>query len=464
MKEKIILLSLYLGLLTACSDKYHDDGGRYTAEEMDISFLPQPSGAPANETGIEQAIEELDIIVCKDGKYQYHRSAWLAGGIYKTTLKAQQGVTLHFLANCRTILQEKQNLLAEGNNWLDNIRPYITDSYTSRTQPGITSLPMWGIKENIHIEEGTEKDLGPIWLVRAVAAVNVTVSVPATRFELKEAYLYFAPATGIVIPLSENFDDVDYVPEMPAGSTASEKYKAASGPVDNQISRALYLYENDAVHTGAGTNGKRRSRVVIGGYLDGTPPMTYYPLDFVKDNELVQVLRNHKYEFDVTSVSGKGYEDPDEASKAPAVNIGYGIYQWVLVEDRDIAIDGPYYLSLNRKIVELGPAENATATVSLTTNVPHEEISFTLEDIPATAGTQDVMLQAESTRYRVEMLNENGRITALRFTALHNRQTDNRETVKLTAGRIYLEVTINQSEGTDNSWVEGGDTNIDDRD
>ncbi|MCC8154216.1 MAG: hypothetical protein LIP01_08400 [Tannerellaceae bacterium] len=209
---------------------------------------------------------------------------------------------------------------------------------------------------------------------------------------------------------------------------------------------------------------------MIGGYYkkEEKSKMVYYPLDFVDqtDNDkLVQILRNHKYEFTVTSISGEGYEDEEEAAKAPPVNMEYGIYEWIHHEDEDIGIDGPYYLSINSKKVQLDPPAGSSISLSLTTNVPDEMISCSLEGVKSTVIDQDNVFQkVESNLYRVELIKENGEIATLVFTALADWVNSNEQTLILTAGRIRFEIVITRLEPNDTSWIDGGDTNMDEDD
>ncbi|MCC8154512.1 MAG: hypothetical protein LIP01_10025 [Tannerellaceae bacterium] len=410
---------------------------------------------------VDSKLEEIDILVCKNGKFEYYRPTWFSGGKYRTTLKARQGVDLHFIANSRSVLENAN--LTEGMDW-DDIRRQLIDMYTDRSTGGITTLPMWGIKESVDIEDGVTRDLGTVWLLRSVAAVEVEIGVNESIFKLAEVSLYYAPSAGIIVPLAANYNTQNdtYLAEMPQGATCTENY-SITDITQNKMTSALYLYENK--YTGILTTNDRRSRVLIGGYYKSSSKKTWYPLDFVDDNDdFMQIVRNHKYQFEVTSVAGEGYDDKEEAAKAPGVNIDYGIYEWRSEKDEEIAIHGPCYLSINRKRVEVGPAAGAMAKVSLTTNVPEDLISLLLEDKKATVSNEtDIFLEVESDLFRVELVREEGKISFLSVTALQKWKDGNEEKLILTAGQIQFEILIVQTEGTDNSWLVGGEITIDDR-
>ncbi|MCC8154217.1 MAG: hypothetical protein LIP01_08405 [Tannerellaceae bacterium] len=210
MKEKIAILWMCICLLPSCFDNHSEPGGgQYTGEETEVAFLPKANGAipTADEvTGIEKVLQEIDIIVCdNEGKYLYYRNTWLSDGVYRTTLKAQENVTLHFIANSRSILEAKQDILVEGSSWEDNIRPALIDTRLS----GIpASLPMWNVLTHVSIEDGVTKNLGTIYLLRSVAAVEVEIdeTIGESIFKLEQVSLYYAPSAGLIAPLPANYD------------------------------------------------------------------------------------------------------------------------------------------------------------------------------------------------------------------------------------------------------------------
>ncbi|MCD8193194.1 MAG: hypothetical protein LUD74_01315, partial [Tannerellaceae bacterium] len=421
---------------------------------------------PASGTeNIEEEIREIDIFICDPhGKYSYYREAWPSNSQYKSTLKIEENRTLHFIANCREQIREylKDGIIREGMDWEKEVRPLLTDRKIADPGKENTPFPMWGVRKQVNITDAKINQLDDISLLRAVASVDVDATPAKEMFTFTSATHCRVPEKGYIVPAAVNYME------------AEKKVKNAQTPPDilcetfiqrevdegtNQITSRLFLYEND-------DNKKKPSRLVIGGLYKEKTDTTYYPLDFRQADNLVQVMRNHKYKFRISSVSGEGYPSIDDALEASAVNMEYDIIPWDEIGDGDIGIEGPWYFSLAAKQADLYDRVGSFCRIPVSTNVETKNINFRFKNRPATAPgdtrfSPDDAIQ--NSHFRVEWINEKDEQEKeypvyLRITALQRYETGyNREIVEIEAGRIQLNVEIRQLPEDDTAWDKGGD-------
>ncbi|MCC8152883.1 MAG: hypothetical protein LIP01_00875 [Tannerellaceae bacterium] len=253
----------------SCSDNEKlqsgDDTGNVKEEEVEfiLAASPWPYSTRTIPGSIsERTVRELDILVVKDGLYQYRREAVPATDSYRTTLMVDEGLTLYFIVNSRALLESCTELVKD-NRWEEDIRPALIMA-DPEGLVGPDVLPMWAVKENVTIVEGEINQLEDIHLLRSVASVDVYNLVEdASVFTLREAYLYFVPDKGYLAPSDTNYD-ADEQDVLAPQSPADMQNYATPVMTDNVLNEAilyqLYLYENDAVSGQKGT--KRYSRVV----------------------------------------------------------------------------------------------------------------------------------------------------------------------------------------------------------
>ncbi|MCD7978709.1 MAG: hypothetical protein LUG51_16795 [Tannerellaceae bacterium] len=459
------LMGVILLCTISCSDKEKEDTPpgetERTEEEVEMHFLtPAQTYSVTDPGGItERTIKELDVLVFKNDEYQYRRQAYLSAGTYRTTLRVDNGLTLYFAVNARSVVESCPEIV-EGKSWDNDIQPaLILNNPTSLI--GSDSIPMWGIKENVNIVPAVVNQIEGIFLLRAVASADIYNS--EEDFVLKEAYIYFAPDKGYLAPTSSNYvasDKSVIVPESPADManlTQSVGFQEATG---GNIIYKLYLYENDAPTDVIGP--KRFSRLVLGGsYLDG--PVTYYPVDFAEDgnNTILQATRNFKYLVNISAVNGPGYEDPDIASEEFDSRMTVNVIDWNMKEDHELVFDGPHYISLESKYVYLFKPAGSKNTLSMTTNIETGKIQMEFMDSGNGAMVEVDNLTIQNDRFKVEiLLDSNEEIYALRFTALQEYDPDvkshNFQDVRLYSNRMEFVITIEQLDESPNEWIDGG--------
>lgn len=305
----------------------------------------------------DDEVAELDLVVFKNGGYEYTRKAYYSNtkGKFRSTLKIDDDVDIYFFANSRASLRE--DILREGRAWED-IRKELILARPDTVINNTVVLPMWGELKGVNISEHSVNNF-TVQLLRSVASANVYFDLDeeiGLPFEPEVIYVYYGADRGFIAPEEENltYSGSSLVgvknPQSPS-SMKTVKYDReyrvtqSSGFVD-----CIYLFENET-HQNSQSD-RRRTRLVVGGKLDGSSTLTYYPLHFSFGNEVLPITRNHQYKITVKSINSEGWENPDEAAEAVSVNLNYEVIEWNKL-DTDIAVDGPDYLSISKREVTL---------------------------------------------------------------------------------------------------------------
>ena len=256
-------------------------------------------------------------------------------------------------------------------------------------------IPMWGESNTRRITEdvtfgdcsdGASSSNNRIHLVRSLARVDVGLNFGTeftsetatpneqTPFKLQSVRVY-RMANSFTIPgmQSKTFHkdaqgkkDPQIVLPDPAPTMAADTkpliFDKVSDPEKATV-REIYIPERNK-----GTNRNDRPCLVIGGLYDGK--LTYYRLDFIKkptptspkdQPDPLDILRNHRYRFNITKVTGPGSDTPEEALLTEPVNIAFDVVVWDDGEIGEVRYDGQYYLAVNKDKFEFGRDESDDA-------------------------------------------------------------------------------------------------------
>ncbi len=485
---KKLSLFLFLGLFALISCRNEQEGGENLSNGnalVEMSFLtpntraltPEQLDDIAKGTADEKTINSLDLLVYKSDQFQYRRYAipyGSSGNTFRATLKVDDGLTVYFVANARTLIEQlidSNQLVDESEVAWETIRKLLIDSNPARfaTTDERKNLPMWGKKESLKVTENIVENWTGIYLLRAVAGVDIYQDASVTNFELKNATLYFVPDKGCWAPSAANYTGGNSVTQTE--SADGMKTSINLGPYaaeDNKVVCKFYLYDNDT-NASSYASDRRYTRVVVGGIYGGQ--MYYYPIDFLKyEDDLVRydaISRNTKYIFEITKVTGPGYPDPDMASVEPPVSINTNVYQWIVDGDTEAGFDGIYYVSLRRKQSIVSRPAGSTDQIKLTSNAHPSIIRLNFEtngngaqtDLASEPGIQNDRFSVE------KILNQDGSaITGLKVTALGDYDpatpSRNLDAVILQTGNIEFRITIKQIDGNSTDWEWGGDEEI----
>jgi hypothetical protein len=384
---------------------------------------------------------------------------------------------------------------------------------TEKMYQSTKAMAMWGEIKDVYVSENTSDR--SVSLTRAVARIDigvgtarqVTPSGDRTDFEWdgKETTTY---GSGNDIPFVLNSVYVMRAnkryalipgeadkPTIPTGTTAfsvsesrsSFGFTATTSTTGGFSSRDIYVPEinifrpttaaeyvanvtdpkpGDANHT-------NRMAIVVGGYYNGSTTETFYRVDFAPGGELVNVLRNHLYRFDIGRVSGAGLQTPEDAYNSFAMNMVVNIEDWNITDTGEIIFDGPYHVMLQNsrnedrsdRMAILYREKGSTDRIVFTTGDNLSNSDFVMvEENGWRFPDPDNRTTIVNDRFSVEIKEDNGVRyfefkTLLPFSAT---ATDNPSflTVKVKE-RIQFVITIQQKDADPNDWNNGGNIDLD---
>ncbi|EEK16589.1 hypothetical protein PORUE0001_1281 [Porphyromonas uenonis 60-3] len=268
-------------------------------------------------------------------------------------------------------------------------------------------IPMWGESDKQTVTRNTkfnscdvtglggtgvnQDNAGVIHLVRALARIDVGINFDedikgekgkgSTDFKIKSVRVYrYATSMYMTGTQSTTFnfngtarEAKPHTPEgvNPAVDTKPLKFEATEGV--NDYVRNIYIPE-------ISNQGDKNQRtcLVIGGYYNNSDKETYYRVDFIKREDgkpadkitkKLDVLRNHRYRFNITKIKGPGTSTPGEALTTEPVNISCDVVVWDEADIDKIMYDGQYYLSVSKDKFHFG--KDATSeSYKIRTNWP----------------------------------------------------------------------------------------------
>jgi uncharacterized protein (TIGR02145 family) len=401
---------------------------------------------------------------------------------------ATESSKLVVLANVQSILETTigtdDTSASIGNNYTD-VMSAIHTTISEKMYTSGGTIPMWGETEQIVIAPGNNNQT--LRLMRAIARIDVGIGSPTRTasttsdewtwsglerdgttpipFELQEVYVISPSNRFAVIP------DVTLLsagnPTLPTGTgkfalVQSESFFRFSGDdiagVTNNrggwTSRSIYIPEADVKINAAGISGDadhtNRIAVIMGGDFNSSGTTTYYRVDFAPDGRnLVNVLRNHLYQFNIVKVSGAGYPTVKEAYESMAMNMEVEIIDWDEEELNDIEFEGNNYFSIARREVVFSPFGGLTERVNIKTNVADFsmwELSGTATNeiqangnLTFTSGNfayQYTLTKTGSDTYLLEIYNP--------FNNVTNSPGDRKEQWQIRAGRMRIAFDVSQ--------------------
>ena len=157
-----------------------------------------------------------------------------------------------------------------------------------------TNIPMWGEGTIASITSG-KNNIGDLTLKRAVAKVNVMVNdgKGITDFKITEVRLHNYNTQGYCAPIENDG------PSIPGNSTLSADFLTSgilNGTEGNKIENKFYIPE----HQNTGAQTEKKIYLVIKAVARGKEKS--YTIPFSENGKDYNVLRNHMYVFNITSV------------------------------------------------------------------------------------------------------------------------------------------------------------------
>ncbi|MDR1883943.1 MAG: FimB/Mfa2 family fimbrial subunit [Prevotella sp.] len=312
-------------------------------------------------------------------------------------------------------------------------------------------FPMWGCLSPVDLSNTASVPVPSIALLRSVAKIDVEVNLTGgASFILESVRLYNSLKRGLAAPLDGNPSVTD--PAIPPSLLASDindpiSYLHGVGDdFSNNLSctNVIYMAEQFAEPAVDGGGPAKRPCLVIGGrYGSSTANITYYRLDFVSgsypNQEFLDVLRNHRYRFNITKVDGPGYDTAQEAFDAAPVNLTVSL----TATDESLTsyvYDGQYALGVSQDTYVLN---NKQQTVALDISATYGSYSAAASStgnwlrFGSVIGSGDIVVPAVSVPPAA--------LGTLTFNVTANTGSDARTgIITVTSGRLEIVITVIQ--------------------
>lgn len=241
--------------------------------------------------------------------------------------------------------------------------------------------PMFGVVNggaSVQVQEGTAYT-GNTELIRAVARVDIGIGTKKTNpdgtvswtntgsgkqpFVMTEVQVWKAGQKYTYMPALANYHWTTTTtggitsnkividsPSAASGTTSTKTYDTSYITNGTYCAEKIYLPEADLqwgnVYDGQHSN---RLAIIVGGYYNNSPDMSYYRVDFTNDNagEKMNILRNHVYQFTVNSVKAAGYGTAELAYKSMPKNLSFDatLEPWTTGQVASVPSISGYYLN-----------------------------------------------------------------------------------------------------------------------
>lgn len=357
-----LLVSLFAGCRYTDLDS-DSDSGTYTGGDAEMTLtlaVPGVSSASRAMNGSDEyAIKEIDALVFnEDGTFQYHVHGFGIGdpGVenrFKVTLKVgtnRQSIVV--FANLRNSVSMAIGKFTTKAGMIGAVTLDTPQKWNSATS-AFTPLPMWGESGKFVVSQTSTALDSPITMLRSVAKVDIGLKFNATgdgfvglgdAFKLQEINVHYPVNKVQAAPNTPNYNATDKIvtaPSIPIGAGRAAKY---SYPLSsNGLIGDIYIAES----TNNPNNNNDRTCFVIKGDYNKSGTSTWYRIDFYNGTAFYNVLRNHRYKINITSVDGPGYPTEDDALKSAPMNITSNIVVWN-EGGSDVVYDGQHSLSVSK--------------------------------------------------------------------------------------------------------------------
>lgn len=231
-----------------------------------------------------------------------------------------------------------------------------------------TPFPMFGIVNNgAPILINATNPLGNVSLVRAIARVDIGVGTKNpdnntwtkgnVKFEMTQIQIWKAGKQYAYMPAENNFSSsggiLTIAKPSSAGTTETKMYDDTYITNTTYCSEKIYLPEADLQWGNVyDTNHTNRLAIIVGGKYNRSQTETFYRVDFIDDSNQnkMNILRNHVYQFTINSVTDPGYATAELAYNSVPKNIGFNatLTQWTAPDAVNIPSIVGYYISYNK--------------------------------------------------------------------------------------------------------------------
>ncbi|MGJ1364876.1 FimB/Mfa2 family fimbrial subunit [Sphingobacterium spiritivorum] len=238
-------------------------------------------------------------------------------------------------------------------NILNNLVISKSGVWNANSPLNYEPLPMWGETASpVAINSNTGSMTLPLLRSQARVDVKVTPTL-GPDFKMTSISVYNSNANGRIAPIAGNYSVNDMkvtAPSMPSSIQINSTPLVYNSPDWLKFEKEIYLFEKAAATS---ANASNAISLIIGGRYDGGAE-TFYKLEFLSATATpapLPVLRNHKYVFNITNVSGDGYPTKAAALSSKPSNMQATITTINLSDMPIVYFDEHYYLALETDLV-----------------------------------------------------------------------------------------------------------------
>ena len=408
---KYLILLLSVAIATSCmKERFNNDLPCPCDDEKDVTLkLALPYAAPVTRSisaDQENAITTLDVLAFKvEGgveTFQYWATATNTGGAgsmqsfrAKVRIRDYQQRFV-FISNARGKIETLINS-RPSEGWIGTDKEAMlgqltfdlnsADRWNAISSTNYTAIPMWGQSDPKVISSSTTSiSESPIKILRMIAKIEVqldrSVAGLTSAFRLKSVHVYNTNTSGRIVPRpGTEYVGTDMIAKkasLPAsvtnvvGPTGYTDF-TPPGETDVAMRGLIYLFETAAKNAG---NFLEETCIVVGGRYGSDTQDTYYRLDFFAPDGAthLDILRNHRYICNITSVNGSGLPTVDDAYRAKPFNMEAEIIAWDESQIRDIAFNDQYILGVSHNPFILSAAAQDMSSMNnilkITTDYP----------------------------------------------------------------------------------------------
>jgi hypothetical protein len=315
-----------------------------------------------------------------------------------------------------------------------------------------TPIPMWGQKkDSMLINSASSLDLGKVYLVRAMARIDVTVAAGLTDFTINNIYVCNSSNSGYIAPLKSQWDEhiITKTNTLPDRVSAPVKYPFSA----SALLRTIYVPETDSLIINGNDSIKPAYLILEAQYKKLT---NYYRVDFTKDSKYHPLLRNHGYVINIIGAK-EGYQSFDEAQKAPMSNFNFSL----ILDDSDnsdinevIYLENQYMLGINVSQV-LFDWDNSWIGGKDATEYPLSVYTTYSDGWTATLSSASSWVELDGATSGIK---GSGKVT-IKMKEENRTGVERKATLTIRAGMLIKEVTIRQSGGANSRMIRFGSAN-----
>lgn len=398
----IAKLFVLLAMATSCSDddSVIEDDHQYITFTVSTPYTAAPTYA-LSETS-DNSVKTVDVLAFRvegvEELYTYRASGTEVKDdgqkdkkTFKVSLRKDEDIYYRFVV-VANVAEELDALSttqsAKKSQFLARLISKNSMAWNSTSDTDFTPIPMWGETSSTMKVTDATSNISGITLLRSLVSIDVALIGTSTQdiFKLNEVYLYNRKTRGRIVPIEAHFNSTDIkVTEasMPLGNSSDPltildglKY-TTSNPTE--LRKTIYTYEAPGVDNGDDLNA---TCIVVGGQYKSK--QTYYRLDFIEKEangtfkRYIDLLRNHRYTFNVTDVTDNGYDTADEAFYGKKVGITVDIEDWDMSEMAEVEVESDYYLRISKGSFNIVSTESYKGLVTVQTDYPNGwEVSTT---------------------------------------------------------------------------------------